>query len=348
MGQVGTYCGCQYACEADGDCKAGEACVCATEANEKHSVCALASCKTDADCGGRFCGVSRHFNGCGNTVRLACRTAQDKCQADGDCGQDGRPGGQCAVGMGKDGPWSCQQMNCMIGRPFVVEGAARVAPIASSRSWSDDGVARALALGATALPSSERDAVAKRMLEQARLEHASVASFARASLELIALGAPPDLLRDTARAMQDEIEHARLCFAIARAHGAGDAGPGPLDLAGALPNGVDPARIAYAVAYEGCVGETLGAAEAAEESREAADPVLREVLARIAEDEQRHAALAWRTLAWLGATFGPDARVAASRGVDDALRELTGDAASALRRDAARLVIEPCAASLLA
>jgi hypothetical protein len=349
-GQIGAYCGCTYACENDGDCKAGEACICAAEANEKHSVCATATCKTDADCGSRMCGVSTHDNGCGNEVRLACRTVSDKCTTDADCRKEGGPHGQCAAGRGSDAAWTCQYMSCAIGRPFVVAGAARTAPLEPGGAWLDAELAAALERGASALGPREREAIAARTLEQARLEHASVASFARASLELLALGAPPVLLRDTARAMQDEIEHARVCFAIARAHGAGDLAPRGLDLAGAMPGAVDAARIAYAVAYEGCVGETLGAAEAAEEAREAADAALRDVLATIADDELRHAALAWRTLAWVVATFGDEARAAAGRGIEDGLRDMARGQAgnlARLRGEIARWVIEPAAAQVL-
>jgi hypothetical protein len=49
---------------------------------------------------------------------------------------------------------------------------------------------------------------------------------------------------------------------------------------------------------EGCIGETVAAVEAAEASARAADPVVRSVLAKIAEDEGRHAELAWRFVRW--------------------------------------------------
>jgi len=352
-GQIGTYCGCQYACASDADCKSEEACICADVAKDKRAVCARAACKTDADCGDKTCGVSRHDNGCGNIVQLACRTEADKCQADADCGAGERPGVQCAVGPGKTTAWSCQGRTCMIGRPLLIEGEARRAPLATGSAWTSAGLVTELAAGAAhlerALGSAEHDAIARRAIEQARLEHASIASFARASLELLALAAPPDLLRDTAVAMQDEIAHARACFAIAAAYGA-SATPGPLDLGGAMPSAIDPLRVAYAVGYEGCVGETLGAAEGAQDACNALDPALRDVLDRIAADELRHASLAWRTLSWIVQTFGEAARQAARRGIDDALRDLVysdaGDVA-ALRREAARLVIGPCAARVL-
>ena len=46
---------------------------------------------------------------------------------------------------------------------------------------------------------------------------AEIASFARTSLDLLALGAPADLVAETHRAALDEIEHARIAYALASA-----------------------------------------------------------------------------------------------------------------------------------
>ncbi len=352
------YCECDYACATDADCAPDEACLCADMAWDAWgrmgaSRCIPAACKSDADCGGEACVLSEWVSCRGDGLRLACRTPDDECESTAEC--RALEEDLVCVYVGADrlfadggGPrWRCVPPLCVIGRPFRVDGVSRAAPVTANRSWTSVEVTAALAPGASALSLRERTRIATRALEQARFEHASVGSFARTSLELLALGAPPDLLHDTARAMQDEIEHARLCFAIAQAHGAGEVGPGTLDLAGALPNAVDPGRIAYAVAYEGCVGETLGAIEGADDAGAAADPLLRDVLARIADDEQRHAVLAWRTLAWIVATFGDDARDGARRGIDEGLRDHAGEATSALRGETARLVIAPAAARVL-
>lgn len=72
------------------------------------------------------------------------------------------------------------------GRPFRVAGHARVA-----------------------------DAVVKAWTTAARAEHASVASFARFTLQLLHLGAPADLVADAQQAGLDEVRHARLCFGVA-------------------------------------------------------------------------------------------------------------------------------------
>jgi hypothetical protein len=56
------------------------------------------------------------------------------------------------------------------------------------------------------------------------------------------------------------------------------------------------------------LGETVAAIEANEESLSEADPAVARALARIAEDEARHAALAWRTVAWMVERGGENTR----------------------------------------
>ncbi len=323
VGQIGTFCGCEYACETDDECKTGEACVCAEHAGRPHSVCAPATCKADADCPSGACGVSSHFNGCWVDTRLTCRSAKDRCTSDADCagGRPDAPGGSCRANA--EG-WSCQNVSCAIGRPFVVEGDARVASSAPRSDWLDEALAERLAPGAARADELTRARVARRTLEVAAMEHASVASFTRASLELLALGAPPGLLADTHAAAADEVRHARIAFSVARAYGAGSVGPGELDLAGALPRSIEPRAVARAVAFEGCVGETLGAAEARHAASGCADPLLAATWSAVAADELAHAALAWRTLAWLCETFGEDARRGAAEGLASGLVQHAG------------------------
>jgi hypothetical protein len=129
------------------------------------------------------------------------------------------------------------------------------------------------------------------------MEHASIAAFARFSLQLLALGAPPDLVAAAAAAMADETRHAELCFELASRYGARDCGPGPLALEGAF-EAVDLGSIVELVLEEGCIGETSAALEARWAAEAASEPPVREVLERIAADEERHAALAFRFVAW--------------------------------------------------
>src|SRR4029077_13893090 len=61
------------------------------------------------------------------------------------------------------------------------------------------------------------DGVADRWRENGKTEHASVAAFARLTLDLMALGAPPDLIAAANQDALDEIRHTELCFSLAKA-----------------------------------------------------------------------------------------------------------------------------------
>lgn len=180
-----------------------------------------------------------------------------------------------------------------VGRPFLIAGAPRVAGLAERADWI---AADALSAAEPADPKLGA-ALSRHWLLAARMEHASIAAFARFSLELLALGAPPDLLLESARAMQDETLHAELCFGLASRYGDSAVGPGPLSLEQALGSVTLESAVENAV-LEGCIGETLAAAEAQAASEHAKDPIVREILERIAADETRHAALAFRFVAW--------------------------------------------------
>jgi hypothetical protein len=215
------------------------------------------------------------------------------------------------------------------GRPLVdAGGAPRVAPTAARSDWKAD-------LG-PAVPQRSRD----EWLADAAMEHASVASFARFSLELLAIGAPSSFVEEAHRAALDEIEHARLCFALAGVHAPerGPVGPGALDLSGIVLRS-RLADVAAAAAEEGCCGETMGALVAAHERDRATDDTARAALARIAEDEARHAELAWRFVAWALATGDDEVRSAVASAFE---RGVAGLGTSDLARAARSRCIVPC------
>lgn len=185
---------------------------------------------------------------------------------------------------------ACEGVCC--GRPFVVQGQALHAEVRSTQDW----------LGAprdarpAELAPSEAQALSDAWLADALMEHASVASFSRFALDLMALGAPPDLVAGAQHAALDEIEHAQRCFAIASRLAGEPLGPGPLPIDGVNVHSLqDAVRAAIA---EGCIGETLAAGIAQEQAALARDEAVRATLLRIAEDELRHAELAWRFVAW--------------------------------------------------
>jgi hypothetical protein len=250
---------------------------------------------------------------------------------------------------------------CPGGRPLLADDGARVAPVRQGAGW---GTANA-----AASPSALDAALARAWLADALAEHASVASFARATLELMAVGAPADLLAAVQRAALDEIRHARACFALAARHGGAPVEPGPL--AALAPRGGGLPRLARDTFLEGCVGETIAALAVTRAAAGCADAELARTLRGIAADETRHAALAWRTVAWALAEGGaPVAEALAAAAAEARADEARGQAAGApwapgdaelavhgrlppaaqlaTRRDAWRELIEPALADLLA
>ncbi len=187
---------------------------------------------------------------------------------------------------------------CMKGRPLLDGGLLSVAPVRAGGGWARRGAAPDVA----ALPSALRAALAAGWLEDALLEHASIASFARATLELMALGAPPALLADTQRAALDEVRHAELCFGLVERYLGRRVAPGPL--AAATPRPAELTRFAVDTFVEGCVAETVATLAATRALAGCRDQEVARVLARIVRDETRHAALAWRTVAWALARGG--------------------------------------------
>lgn len=187
------------------------------------------------------------------------------------------------------------------GRPLLREGVAVLASVdVRPGPWSGSG-------GAWDLDAIARERIGGYWLATARLEHASVASFARFTLDLMRFGAPPELLAAAQRAALDEIDHAKRCFDLASRAAGGPRSPGVLDAGGI--GGGDVMAFAEALVREGCVGETLGAMEAAFRRIGATEPSVVETLAVIERDEAEHAALAWRTLRWLLETHDGGGRI---------------------------------------
>ena len=212
------------------------------------------------------------------------------------------------------------------------------------------------------LSDFERAWLGRKWIEAGLGEHASVAAFACVVLDLIRLGAPPDLILGAIRAMGDEVEHARLCFGIARDLNGAPASPGPMS----VPNQFEhrePEIILNSAILEGCFEEVISAEFARVACDRADDPRIRAVMDRIATDEARHAELSWRVVEWILqvhpelrrnalATFaaGLEARADIETG-DDAMPENYGHLLGASRRHVRELtldrVIRPRARGLL-
>jgi hypothetical protein len=145
------------------------------------------------------------------------------------------------------------------------------------------------------LSDVERAELRQAWLADALLEHASIASFARFTLELLSLGAPAHLVEASQRAGLDEVRHARACFALASRFAEQPLGPSTLPMQG-VELAATPAALAAAVLREGCIGETLAAALARSQLEVVGDEACRTALEMIAHDEAQHSLLAWRTV----------------------------------------------------
>ncbi|MFO0663444.1 MAG: hypothetical protein U0174_05805 [Polyangiaceae bacterium] len=178
------------------------------------------------------------------------------------------------------------------GRPLVVDGHVHTASLRFAR----DVVSEENAANGDLLATLRTAAVE---------EHASIAAFARTIAELMALGAPSWLLGATAQALSDEVRHASRTLDFVERFGGGKVEPSPLSAAVApLRAGVGAPEALYRDVFRGgAIGETLAAARADVTSLTTKDPELAAFRRELAEDEARHAALAFRTLQWLSATF---------------------------------------------
>jgi hypothetical protein len=154
-----------------------------------------------------------------------------------------------------------------------------------------------------------RASLAAQWRENGRTEHASVAAFARHTLDLMALGAPPAMLAASSRDTLDEIRHAELCFSLARALDGRSESPGPFpeaQHAGGLPanRSLALAKLAVDSLIDGALHEGISARVIARLVKRCEEPSIREVLRELAADEGRHAAHGWDVVAWCLAQGG--------------------------------------------
>lgn len=355
MGNALPQAQCLYGCTSDAECGDNQFCLC----GEPIGRCVESTCSSAADCEGEFL-CAQYFDrfgiGCGEPAAYACQTAADECTTDEDCAGDF--GGNCNV---VDGSRSCVELpNVACGRPFLVAGEQRLAAVARGSSWSAE-LARPELL--ETLTDAQRAKLGQIWTEIGLMEHASVAAFARFTLQLLHLGAPADLVQASVAASGDETRHALACFALASAYTGKSVAPGALSMDAAL----DAVRLRDVVALavrEGCVGETIAALEAAECAEHCRDAVVRDVLVGIAADEKRHSELAWHFVAWAlqqDASLADVVRTECERAArefapseqnDDSFDSnvhgvLTAALRSQIRAAACRDVVLPCMLALL-
>ncbi len=181
------------------------------------------------------------------------------------------------------------------GRQLRRRGRVLLPPVVPGTDWSARGKRF------PSLPPAS--AVAAQWRENGRTEHASVAAFARLTLDLIALGAPPSLIRAAQEDALDEIAHAERCFSLATLFDGQRLGPGPfpqaLGAGGAFGNrSLRLAQLAVDSLVDGALHEGVSAAVLARLSKRCDVPVVAEAAAQLAADEGRHAAHGWDVVEW--------------------------------------------------
>jgi len=183
------------------------------------------------------------------------------------------------------------------GRPFRRRGTSRTARTEASPRWLDD---EALV---SSVPEALRTEIAAEWRRNGSKEHASIAAFSRLSLDLLALGAPPELLAEVQRDALDEIRHAQLCFSVARDLDGRAEGPATFpearESSRSLPSrSLALSKLAIDAIVDGVLNEGVSARILGRLSHASTHPRLAEVLRGMAADEARHAAHSWNVVAF--------------------------------------------------
>src|SRR5262249_47636994 len=157
------------------------------------------------------------------------------------------------------------------GRPLIIEGRPLEGAVRRLHGWQDARLPRP---DLTLLSEEERNLLALHFARIGAAEYASIAGFQRFAMDLMANGAPADLIASAQRAALDELRHARLAFTLASAFAGTPVGPGALDLPAAVPIHRSLTELAVATAMEGCTLETFSACLLAEALHHATDPAV--------------------------------------------------------------------------
>lgn len=182
------------------------------------------------------------------------------------------------------------------GRQVRHLGRVMLPPIGAGSDWTR------VALAPEA-PEALRRALAAQWRENGRTEHASVAAFARLTLDLMALGAPPRLIEAAQQDALDEIRHAELCFGLAHALDGQERGPAAFPAArcsrpASRIRTLALVKLAVDSLVDGALNEGVSARILAQLARRCEDPAMRAMLREIAADEGRHAAHGWDVVEW--------------------------------------------------
>lgn len=167
-----------------------------------------------------------------------------------------------------------ERSRVIVGRPLLVDGLAHSAAFAS--------------------PS---DAPHTPLHQAAADEHAAIATFARTLCELMARGAPLELIKRTQAALADEVRHTEMTLNLLKQQGNSTLGFGPLSAAVAPLERSLTEFIADVRA--GAASERLATEEAQAQADAELDEGRKAFYQTLATDEARHAQLALDTVSWL-------------------------------------------------
>lgn len=187
----------------------------------------------------------------------------------------------------------------MPGRPLRIEGEQVIAAVhlGKESNW-----AKGERPDCSQLDESTRMALEALWLRDAQGEHASIPAFSRISWQLAMIGAPPELLEWAHKAALEEINHARLCFALAEGYGkrSYSVQPIPEMAESGLDLTNDPITlIATETVFDGCLVEGFFAKAAAVAAAQCEEPAALAALDQIAREEASHTAFSWALLEWL-------------------------------------------------
>lgn len=148
-------------------------------------------------------------------------------------------------------------------------------------------------------PALPAESVRREWLRRAQAEYGSSAITAQLSLWLLQVGAPPPLIREGLRIVNDELKHAELSFRVYTSAGGTDVVPIARESLGLRASGAgledDITRIVTQV-Y--CLGETAAVRLFHRMRARCSVPVARVALDRVLRDEVRHRDFGWAALEW--------------------------------------------------
>jgi len=152
---------------------------------------------------------------------------------------------------------------------------------------------------AAALAPERREAIARHWRGRSEAELSTAAVFTQVARALLEIGAAPEVLVLAARGPSDEVQHARLCHAIAELY-AGRALTFPsAALADPVQFGDASPRInrLLLAVHHSCLNEGIAAAYLQENLRRSAAPAASAVIRSLLRDDVDHARIGWAHLA---------------------------------------------------